>query len=80
MCIRDRLGTALNANGKREHYLRAALRQESGLNIVDPIQNQDSSLLTQLSKSNSLIKRVPFAPEADAGQIVEVLPFFTEFS
>ena len=74
------LGTALSANGKREHYLRAALRQESGLNIVDPIQNQDSSLLTQLRNSNSLIKRVPFAPEAAAGEIVEVLPFFTEFS
>jgi len=74
------LGTALSANGKREHYLRATLRQESGLNIVDPIQNQDSSLLTQLRNSNSLIKRVPFAPEAAAGEIVEVLPFFTEFS
>ena len=75
-----KLGTKLTANGKREHYLRAELRQETGLNIVDTIQNQDSSLLTQLTKSNSLIKRVPFASEVDAGKIVEVLPFFTELS
>ena len=75
-----KLGAKLSANGKREHYLRAVLRQENGSNIVDQVQNQDSSLLTQLSESNSLIKRLPFAPEVDAGQIVEVLPFFTEFS
>ena len=75
-----KLGAKLSENGKREHYLRATLIQKAGSNIVIPIQNQDSSLLKQLTKSNSLIKRVPFAPEVDAGQIVEVLPFFTQFS
>ena len=74
-----KLGTKLNKNGKREHYLRAALKQERGSFIVDPILNQDSSLLTELAKSNVLIKRIPFASPVDAGQVIEIIPFFTEF-
>lgn len=70
------LGTKLKKNGAREHYVRGVLKQERGTYVVYPIFNQDSSLLTELNKSNSLIKRIPFAPAVDAGQPVEVLSFF----
>lgn len=75
-----KLATQLKKNGEREHFLRATLKQEHGLYIVDPILNQDSSLLSELSKSNSLIKRQPFAGPVESGQVIEVIPFFTEFS
>ena len=75
-----KLGTKLNPNGNREHYIRAILRQERDSYVVNPVLNQDSSLLTELAKSNALIKRAPLASSLDAGQVIEVLPFSTEFS
>ena len=72
-------GTNLKKNGEREHYLRAVLTQESGSYIVHPVFRQDSSLLTELFRSNCLIKRIPFAPAVEINQPIEVFSFFTQF-
>ena len=77
--ISAKLGTNLNKNGEREHFLRSVLIEKNGNYIVFPVPRQDSSLITELSKSNSLIRRPPFAPAIDAGQIIEIHSFFTEF-
>lgn len=73
-----KLGAKLSRNGKREHYLRAKLKQEHGSYIVYPALRQDSSLLTELSESNCLIKRIPLAPSVDAGQTIDIHSFFPE--
>jgi molybdopterin molybdotransferase len=65
------LGSALEANGARETYLRAALDSEGRLHAAS---DQDSSLLSVFSQSNALILRPPQAPEAPAGQPVPYLP------
>lgn len=47
----------LPKNGPREHYMRAKIRVVNGEQIVEPFDNQDSSLLTILSKANALLVR-----------------------
>jgi molybdopterin molybdotransferase len=65
------LAAALAANGPREHYMRAVL--EDGR--LTPMEDQDSSLLGILSRSNALIVRpVGDGPRA-AGEVVAYLPF-----
>ena len=64
------LGSALPANGIREHFMRAALVD----GIVTPFKQQDSALLTVLAGSNALLIRpVADGPRA-VGDPVEVLP------
>ena len=65
------LSQPLDANGPREHYMRAVL--EDGR--LTAMESQDSSLLGILSRSNALIVRpVGDGPRA-AGEMVEYLPF-----
>lgn len=75
----DRLETAilttdLPANGPREHYLRAHMRQgPHGTRLVTPFGDQDSSLVTIMAAADTLVRRLPQAPEALAGTVVDVL-------
>jgi molybdopterin molybdotransferase len=65
------LAAPVEANGPREHYMRARL--EDGR--LTAMESQDSALLGILSRSNALIVRpVGDGPRA-AGEVVEYLPF-----
>ncbi|HEX5775803.1 MAG TPA: molybdopterin molybdotransferase MoeA [Caulobacteraceae bacterium] len=63
------LAAAMGANGPREHWMRG--RIEGG--AVSPFPDQDSSLVSVLSRSNALIRRLAGAPAAHAGEPVGVL-------
>lgn len=68
------LSGQLEANGPRQHYMRARLDHIAGATAtVTPLPNQDSSLLTPLAEANALIVRPPHAPAFDGGQYVPVL-------
>lgn len=66
---------ALEANGPREHYLRAASRWTAeGERQVAPFPSQDSSLVAALTRADCLIVREPGAAVAPKGTRVRVLP------
>lgn len=70
-----RLKTPLGENDRREDYLRATLEHdETGGLIAAPFSKQDSSMLSRMARADGLIKRLPHAPPAAAGDVVEVLP------
>ena len=72
---RARAAAPLEANGAREHWMRAKLlRDESGRTLVEPLSDQDSSLLTAFAMADALLRRVAGAPAARAGESVEILP------
>jgi molybdopterin molybdotransferase len=72
--VRARLGTDLDANDRREDYLRARLsRQPDGTLVATPFPQQDSSMIAVLARSDALIIRPPHAPAAPAGSEVEVV-------
>jgi len=60
----------LAANGGREHYMRAHLR-DGRVTVFD---NQDSSLLSILAQANTLVVRPPDDPARRAGDKVAFLP------
>ncbi len=64
------LGADVAANGPREHYMRAMLRD----GVVTPFDRQDSALLTVLSQANALLVRPVSDGPRTAGDQVEVLP------
>jgi molybdopterin molybdotransferase len=58
----------------REVYWRARLGSDgAGRLEVTPDDRQDSSLLTPLASANALIRRLPNAPAATAGDVTEIL-------
>jgi molybdopterin molybdotransferase len=64
----------LPGNGNREHYLRAFLGvDESGTLIARASENQDSSLLRVFAATNGLIRRLPSAPPAAKGALLDVM-------
>jgi molybdopterin molybdotransferase len=68
------LGEPLEANGEREHYLRAVSAWGGdGTRIVRPLPSQDSSLVAALAKSDCLIVRPPHAPALGQGERVKVI-------
>lgn len=67
-----RLARAIDANGPREHYMRA--RREGG--GVAPFDRQDSSLLSILSGADALLVRPPNDPAREAGAKVEIVPLW----
>jgi molybdopterin molybdotransferase len=68
------LGRDLGPNDVREDYLRAVIEQRSdGTWVATPVNHQDSSLLANLSRSQGLVIRPPFAPAAKAGSPCEIL-------
>jgi molybdopterin molybdotransferase len=62
------------ANGGREHWMRARLSAREGRLRVEPMSDQDSSLVSVFAESNALIRRARGAPAAEIGAVVEVLP------
>lgn len=69
------LGEALEANGEREHYMRArSVWREDGVRIVRPLPSQDSSLVAALARADCLIVRAPHAPSLPHGARVRILP------
>lgn len=68
------LGTDLEANGPRQHYMRAILDADTKTGpTVAPVSNQDSSLLVPLAEANALIVRPPHAPLSRKGTSVPVI-------
>ena len=72
--VRAVLAEPVEANGPRQHYMRATLQREpDGRQLVRLARSQDSSLLAPLAASNVLLVRPPHAPALPAGAEVEVL-------
>jgi molybdopterin molybdotransferase len=68
------LGREVTANDRREDYLRARLEKRAdGTLVATPVNHQDSSLLGNLSASQALVIRAPFAPAAQAGAPCDIL-------
>jgi molybdopterin molybdotransferase len=72
--ITARLAQALPANGSREHWMRAKLAHADGVMTVRPYRDQDSSLVSVFAAADALMRRLPGAPAAAEGEVVEVLP------
>ncbi|WP_207478801.1 molybdopterin molybdotransferase MoeA [Arenibaculum pallidiluteum] len=76
-----RLGAALPSNDRRQEYRRATLSRDHGGELVaTPFANQDSSVMSLLSRADCLIVRPPFAEASDVGERVEILSFEGGFS
>ena len=70
------LGEAIEANGAREHYMRARSEwREDGTRVVRPLPSQDSSLVAALVRADCLIVRTPHAPARTEGARVRIVPF-----
>ncbi|MDO9473716.1 MAG: molybdopterin molybdotransferase MoeA [Caulobacter sp.] len=63
------LAAPLPANGPREHWMRARL----GPGGAAPFPDQDSSLVTVFAAADALLRRLPGADAAAAGDEVDVL-------
>lgn len=62
------------SNGPRETYLRGKARHDDqGRFCVAPSANQDSSLISVLAQADVLIRRLPHAPAAEKGDLVDCL-------
>jgi molybdopterin molybdotransferase len=73
--IQASAGVALEANGPRQHYMRATTTAgPAGLPVVTPVRSQDSSLLAPLAQADCLLVRPPHAPVAPQGTLVPILP------
>ena len=69
------LAHALEANGPRQHYMRATLAAGAdGLPRVSPLPSQDSAHWRPLADADALLVRAPMRPPARAGESVRVLP------
>ena len=69
-----RLGSAVDRNGPRTHFMRARMTETTGGAVVTPFDRQDSALLSILSSANALLIR----PIGDVGRntddVVTYLP------
>jgi molybdopterin molybdotransferase len=69
-----RAGAPIEANGPRQHYMRATVRRGAdGIDVAIPARSQDSSLLSPLAEANAFIVRPAGAPAVPAGSPVDVL-------
>ena len=64
------LAADVDANGPREHYMRARL-EDGALTVFD---RQDSGLMSVLSSANALVVRPPLDQARKAGTVVDYLP------
>lgn len=71
--IRARLGSALKANGPREHYMRARLEETPDGPLAFPFPDQDSSLLSILAAANALVVMPPDAGARAAGEEIDAI-------
>jgi len=71
---RGRIEAAIEANGPREHYMRAVMREGAdGVALLSTLSRQDSNLLATLAEANALIVRAPHSPAAAQGEAVEFI-------
>jgi molybdopterin molybdotransferase len=68
------LGEAVEANGPREHYMRATSQWEAGERRVTALPAQDSSLMADFARADCLIVRAPDAPALPEGSRVAIVP------
>ena len=69
------LGGDIDANGSRQHYMRARLEPVAGaLPRAMALASQDSAHISALAGADALIVRPPCASAAKAGDIARVLP------
>lgn len=69
------LGCDVDANDKRQDYLRAALSYGAdGQAIATPFPIQDSSMFARMAEASCLVVRAPHAPPAPAGTRVGIIP------
>jgi molybdopterin molybdotransferase len=68
------LGQTVEANGPREHYMRATSQWEPGERRVTPLPAQDSSLMADFVRADCLIVRPPDAPALPKGARVTIIP------
>jgi molybdopterin molybdotransferase len=68
-----RLAQPVAANGPREHWMRARMTNHDGMLTATPLRDQDSSLVTVFAQADALLRRLPGASAADAGEVVELL-------
>lgn len=71
---RARLAEDLPANGPRQHYMRAVIRQGGLHPLVAPLPSQDSSLMKALAEADCLIVVPAGSPALKAGADVTILP------
>ena len=64
------LAAAVEANGAREHYMRANIRGGA----VAPVADQDSSLVSAFAKCDCLLIRPANAPASAPGALARVIP------
>jgi len=73
--VRARLKIPLDANDRRQDYLRSTLtRAPDGTLEAEPFKKQDSSMISLLARADCLVIRAPHAPAARAGDWVEIVP------
>ncbi len=69
------LEAALGENDERQDYLRARLNwRDDGTVGASAFDRQDSSVFSGLAHADGLIVRAPFAPAAEAGTRVTIIP------
>lgn len=73
--IAARLGEDIGPAGNRTHFMRATLADGDDLPRVAPFSDQDSGLLSLLSRADGLLIRPADDGARKAGEIVRVLPF-----
>lgn len=70
------LAEDLKENDQREDYLRGTMVEGSGNSIaVRAFGKQDSAMMSRLADADCLIRRMPHAPPAKAGEIVDIIRF-----
>lgn len=68
------LAEAIPANGPREHWMRAVrIVGPDGRATARALPDQDSALLTVLTRADGLVRRAAHAPQVGVGEDVEVL-------
>ena len=69
------LGRDLDANDRRQDYLRARLSHDhNGALVATPYEIQDSSMLALFAEADCLVIRPPMAPPIEAGARVPYIP------
>jgi molybdopterin molybdotransferase len=69
------LSQDLEANGPREHYMRAVSTSgPGGERLVAPLAAQDSALMADFARADCLIVRAPDAPALTQGARVTIIP------
>jgi molybdopterin molybdotransferase len=73
--MRARLKVPLEANDRRQDYLRSTLtRAADGTLEAEPFKKQDSSMISLLARADCLVIRAPHAPAAQTGDWVDIVP------